>query len=273
MRIMALIPEASGARASLDAAVAAARSQAGSEVVAFHVRVEPLELLTSDEEVAIQRLREAREGTAEQRADETRADVETWKRDAPAELSRLVTYVEVVGGEEEEVIRASRTADLLVMARPRNLDGHDAFHAAVFLSRKSLLIVPPDWKPGAGNLERHVLIAWKQSPQAVRAVEGAMPWLKAASQVTVLTVNKPDQHTDASRLLDVLSREDVRAQLVEDEPIDGRTSARILATAEEIGASLIVMGAYRYGSLVEWALGKTTQRTVAQSRVPLMLAH
>lgn len=100
-----------------------------------------------------------------------------------------------------------------------------------------------------------------------------MPWLKASAEVTVLTVNKPDQHTDASRLLDVLSREDVRAKLIEEEPINGRSSARILASAEEIGASLIVMGAFRYGSLVEWALGKTTHRTIAQSKVPLMLAH
>ena len=32
---------------------------------------------------------------------------------------------------------------------------------------------------------------------------------------------------------------------------------------------VFVMGAYRYGSLVEWALGKTTHRTIAQSKVPL----
>lgn len=100
-----------------------------------------------------------------------------------------------------------------------------------------------------------------------------MPWLKGAAQVTVLTVRKPGQHTDATRLLEVLSREGVQARLIEAEPIDGRTSARILTTAEEVGASLIVMGAYRYGSLVEWALGKTTHRTIAQSKVPLMLAH
>ena len=274
MRILALVPEASCARACLEAAVAAARSQADANVVALHVRVEPLKLLTSDEEVAIQRLRDGREGTAEHRADETRAHVEEWKRAAPPELSRLVSYEEVVGGEEEEVLRASRNADLLVMARPTNLDGHDAFHAAMFLSRKSLLLAPADWKSEAGAiLERHILIAWKQSNQAVRAVEGAMPWLKGAAQVTVLTVRKPGQHTDPKRLLEVLSREGVEAQLIEAEPIEGRTSARILATAEEVGASLIVMGAYRYGSLVEWALGKTTHRTIAQSKVPLMLAH
>ena len=68
-------------------------------------------------------------------------------------------------------------------------------------------------------------------------------------------------------------RDSIKAERISAKPIDGRTSARILATADEIDASLIVMGAYRFGSLIEWALGATTQRTIAQAKIPLMLAH
>lgn len=274
MRILALVPEANCTRACLDAAAAAAGSQKGGHVVALHVRVEPLKLVTSDEEVAIQRMRDAREGTASKRALETRAHVEEWKRSASPGLSGLVTYHEVTGSEEEEVLRASREADLLVMARPKNLDGHDAFHAAVYLSGKPLLLAPSDWKPQAGSdLGSHPLIAWKENEQAVRAVEGAMPWLRTAATVTVLSVRKPGQSADASRLLELLGKEGVNADLVEAEPIDGRTSARILAAARDVEASLLVLGAYRYGSLVEWAVGATTRRTIAQSQIPMILAH
>lgn len=274
MWILALVPEASCARACLDAAVSAARSQQLAPVLAVHVRVEPLELLTSDEEVAIQLMRESREGNADKRAEETRREVEAWVRAAPPELAKLVEYEEVVGGEEEEVVRASRTAELLVMARPHNLDGHDAFHAAVFLSRKSLLLAPVDWTADAGpRIERHILVAWKQNVQARRAVDGALPWLRNADKVTVLTVEKEGQHVDPTRLLELLSREGIKADRVSAQPIDGRTSARILATADEIDASLIVIGAYRFGSLIEWALGATTKRTIAQAKIPLMLAH
>jgi nucleotide-binding universal stress UspA family protein len=274
MRILALVPEASCVRACLDAAASAARSQDGAEVIAIHVRVEPLQLLTSDEEVAIQLMRDSREGTAEGRADETRDAVKSWARKAPPELTKHVTYEEVVGSEEEEVVRASRTAELLVMARPHNLDGHDAFHAAVFLSRKSLLLAPDGWTADAGpRIERHVLVAWKQTGQASRAVDGALPWLRKADKVTVLTVEKEGQPADPTRLLETLSREGIKADRISAAPIEGRTSARILATADEIDASLIVMGAYRFGSLIEWALGATTQRTIAQAKIPLMLAH
>ena len=274
MWILALIPEASCARAALDAAASAASSQNLAHVLALHVRVEPLKLLTSDEEVAVQLLRDSREGNADRRAEEARGEVEAWVQAAPPDLAKIVEYQEVVGGEEEQVLRASRTAELLVMARPHNLDGHDAFHAAVFLSRKSLLLAPADWAADAGpRIERHVLVAWKQCGQAVRAVDAALPWLRVAGKVTVLTVEKEGQHVDPTRLLESFSREGIRAEHISAKPIDGRTSARILATADEIGASLIVMGAYRFGSLIEWALGATTQRTIAQAKIPLLLAH
>ena len=274
MEILALVPEAACVRACLDAAVAAARSQHNARVIALHIRVEPLKLLASDEEVAIQRLREAREGTAAKRANETRDHFHEWMRSTPPELARRVAYEETEGSEEEEVIRASQTAEILVMARPSNLDGHDAFHAAVFLARKPLLFVPPDWRSDSNTiLERHVLVAWKESNQAVQAVEAAMPWLRKANKVTVLTVRKEGQPGDATKLLDALSREAVNAEWISAEPIDRRTSARILAVAEEIGASLIVMGAFRYGSFIEWALGATTQRAISQTKTPLLLAH
>lgn len=273
MWVLALVPEASCARACLDAAASAARSQELAHVLALHVRVDPMKLHTSDEEVAVQLLRDSHEGTAKRRAEETRDEVDSWMQAAPPELSKLVEYEEVVGSEEEEVVRASRSAELLVMARPHNLDGHDAFHAAVFQSGRPLLLAPPDWTSEAGpRVERHILIAWKQTGQASRAVIEALRWLRAADKVTVLTVEK-GQPADPGELLESLSREGIKANHISAEPIDGRTSARILATAKEIEASLIVMGAYRFGSLLEWALGATTERTIAQAEIPLMLAH
>lgn len=274
MQILALIPEASCARACLEAAAEAARVQPDSRIVALHVRVEPLKLSSSDEEVAVQRLREVREGTADHRAELTRAEVEQWRQEASPEFLTRLVYEEIAGGEEEQVLRASRDADLLVMARPTNLDGHDAFHAAMFLSRKPLLMAPANWTTKAcGDLERHILIAWKPSEQVIRAIDGAMPWLRRAAAVTVLIVRRPGQQIDSTQLPQRLLDEGVDVRLMEAEPIGGRTSARIVATADQVRASLIVMGAYRYGSLVEWALGATTERTIAQSKIPLLLAH
>jgi nucleotide-binding universal stress UspA family protein len=274
MRILALIPEASCARASLAVAASAARLHPGTEIAALHVRVDPLKIFSSDEEVAFQRLREPREGTAEQRALETRRAFDDWLATVPETLARTVEYHEVAGAEEESVIRASEAADLLAMARPHNLDGHDAFHAAVFRSRKPLLLAPADWEAKAGpHIEQHMLIAWKETEQAYQAVAGALPWLRTAGRVTVLTVTKEGQPLDTAGLMALLADAGIAAEALRREPILGRTSAQIVATAAEIGASAIVMGAYRYGSIIEWALGATTKRTIAEANVPLLLAH
>lgn len=272
--ILALVPEASCARGCLEAAAAAARIDPAAEIVALHVKVEPMHLYGSDEEVAFQRLRESQEGTADDRAREARRAFDEWLVAAPPEIAARVRFEERVGAEEEMVQRESAAARLLVMARPHNLDGHDAFHAAVFLSRKPLLLTPAQWQVEAGGrIERHMLIAWKENEQARRAVAGALPWLREATKVSILTVRKEGQQLDAAKLIEMLRSNGIIGDLLTAEPIEGRTSRRLLATAREIGASSLVMGAYRHGSMIEWALGATTRRTIEQSAIPLFLAH
>jgi nucleotide-binding universal stress UspA family protein len=273
-QILALVPEASCARACLDAAAAAAHIDPTAQIVALHVKVDPLHIYSSDEEVAFQRLRESQEGTADERARDARRAFDAWLQSVPPELAARARFKEVTGAEEETVQHECRPARLLVMARPRNLDGHDAFHAAVFISRKPLLLVPASWKSEAGcRIERHILVAWRETEQAQRAVAGALPWLRKAGKVSILTVKKEGQRLGPARLADMLAADGIAADLLAAEPIGGRTSARLLATAAEIGATSLVMGAYRYGSMIEWALGATTRRTISQATIPLFLAH
>lgn len=274
LRIIALIPEASCANACLEAAAAAARVDSSAEILALHVKTDPMHIFSSDEEVAFQRLREPLEGTAEERACATKAEFDAWLASAPADVKQRIEYEELVGAEEETVLKESHKADLEVLARPKNLDGHDAFHSAIFLTHKPLLLAPAHWKAeGGARLERHMLFAWKQTPQARHALAGALPWLRAAERVTLLTVHKEGHELDPSEAISALEQDDVRVELMSGQPIDGRTSARILETAEEIGASSIVMGAYRFGTMFEWALGATTKRTITGTKIPLFLAH
>lgn len=273
IRILALVSEASCARACLDAAVCAARSQQAAHILALHVRVEPLSLIAGQEEVAVQLLRASSEQTPEKRAEQTRAEVLSWTRTLAPELSQLVSYEEVVGSEEDEVVRAAENAELIVMAKPHNMDGHDAFHASVFRARPPLLLAPASWTPGAPHppLERHILVAWKRCRQAERAVTGALPWLRRAGKVTVLALDKERGDGGCAPVLERLEHEGVDAGVVCGGA--GSHPARILASAGEIGASLIVMGAYRFGPLIEWALGATTKQVISQAKTPLLIAH
>lgn len=275
MRLLALIPEASCARACLEAAAAAAGINPEAWIEVLHVKVDPLVAGRIDEEVAFYRVRDHIEGSScDERARAVWAAVDAWTATAPFEIARRLVPREIAGREEETVLHESWCANLLVMARPHNIDGHDALHAAIFRSGKPLLLAPGNWTAEAGGrLERHMLIAWKPTDQARRAVAGALPWLCRAGQVTVLTVTKHGQTPDPGELLDLLESEGIGAEPAAGEAIEGRTSARILATAADLDASCLVMGAYRHNPLVEWVLGATTRRVLTDAAIPLFLAH
>ena len=135
--IVALLPEAHGARACLDAALAAAAVTPDATVEAFHVKVDPARLLRAPEEIATQQLRE-------------RDVFDAWLADLHPQDRAGVSWREAVGAEDEQVAREAEGASLLVLARPQDMDAGDAFHAAVFEAHHPLL-VPPDWTRDAGR--------------------------------------------------------------------------------------------------------------------------
>lgn len=274
MRLLALIPESSCTRACLEGAAAAVGIAPSARIEVLHVKVDPLVAGRLDEEVAMLELRDRYEGSADARARATWAEFDAWLATAPSEIIAHIVRREITGCEGEAVVHQSRSADLLVITRPHNMDGHDALQAALFRSGKPLLLVPGGWSAEAGaRLERHMLIAWKATEQARRAVAGALPWLRRAGKVSVLTVARHGQAPRPTELLDLLAGEDVAAEPVTAEAIEGRTSVRILAAAADINASCVVMGAYRHNPLVEWVLGATTRRVFANAAIPLFVAH
>ena len=57
-------------------------------------------------------------------------------------------------------------------------------------------------------------------------------------------------------------------------PRDSETLGDQLVTeAHQLGADLLVMGAYRHNQFIEWLLGGTTRHVLARFDLPLFLAH
>ena len=275
MRILALLPEAHGARACLEAALAAASVEDDAVVEAFHVRVDPSKLLRAPEEIAIQQLRAADEGTAAERERAVRRVFDDWCAGLNERDEARVRWRETVGAEDEQVAREARDATLIVLARPHDMDAGDAWHAALFESHRPLL-VPPDWSRPAGRraLADRIAVAWRPTDQARRAVRQAAPWLAQASSIVVLLVAEHDG--------DVVDTSEIDALMAE-LGLDYDTSVRaadhrdpgeaLLLMVEELGAEALVMGAYRHNEWLEWALGGTTRQVLARARIPLLMAH
>jgi nucleotide-binding universal stress UspA family protein len=116
---------------------------------------------------------------------------------------------------------------------------------------------------------RSVLIAWKDTTEARRAVADALPLLRMATDVTVVEIveEQADRTAALSRVKDVaawLSRHGVSAseQVPEECGEAGELLERI---ASEVGAGVVVAGAYGHSRLREWILGGVTRRLVNPS--------
>ena len=116
---------------------------------------------------------------------------------------------------------------------------------------------------------RSVLVAWKDTPEARRAIVDALPVLRQAKDVAIVEIieDEPDRLAALSGIRDIgvwLSRHGVVAS--ERVPAEkGNAAEQIERIASEVGAGLIVAGAYGHSRLREWVFGGVTRRLLNPS--------
>jgi nucleotide-binding universal stress UspA family protein len=270
LTILALLAEPGTARACLEGALAAARPLGEAVTIrALHVLVDLVHAVTTGEEVPLEQLLHREIGTPDERAGATHAAFAVWLSGLPDGGPRI-DWKQVTGAEEEVVAAEAKDALLLVLAKPQIREGQEAFHAAIFRCSAPLLLVPRDFQP-VPAIGRHMAIAWNDTQPARRAVKGALPWLRAADRVTALLIaEKPEL---AASLRQLLAPNQIRAFPWVVARRKNALGAQIIDEAHEAGADLVVMGAYRHGEFLEWALGGTTRNALKRADLPLMLAH
>ena len=177
----------------------------------------------------------------------------------------------------EFVAREARAADLVIIGREPGLrDPYRAPDAGALLLRvgRPLLIVPP----GVDSLNtRRVIVAWKDTREARRAIADALPILHRADEVIVAEVCGLGEERDCQhRLRDVaqyLARHRIAAVAERVRPAEATTANALLRLAEEEGADLIVAGAYGHSRLGEWVFGGMTQDLLVNSPVCCLFSH
>jgi nucleotide-binding universal stress UspA family protein len=169
------------------------------------------------------------------------------------------------------MIQQARAADIIVIGD----DGHDVLADPFVKANPSDLVMqagrPLLVVPGSCNwLDlRSVVIAWKDTHEARRAVVDALPMLRQAKDVNVVEIVEEDgvRPASLSRVKDVvawLSRHGVVASgQVPDEC--GNAAAQIDKIASRVEAGLVVAGAYGHSRFREWVLGGVTRSLVNPS--------
>ncbi len=201
-------------------------------------------------------------------------------REAAKNRAGVVDWRSALDFPARFILKEARCADIIVSG------GHSpAFSDAFALaSPKDLvmqtgrpLLVAPD---GVNWLDlRSVLVAWKDTAEARRAVADSIPLLRLAKEVTVAEILEEGDGRSAaqSRLRDVvawLARHGIAAsERLGERKTEGGATAALDEIAGQVGAGLIVAGAYGHSRFRELVLGGMTQHLVTQSARCVLLSH
>jgi nucleotide-binding universal stress UspA family protein len=129
---------------------------------------------------------------------------------------------------------------------------------------------------------RKVLLAWNDSPEAMRAATEAMPLLQAAEKVTLLVIDghKRDDvaangHDDppGSRAAGWLARHGVNVEVVNDLSDGTDVGSIILSRVSDLDIDLVVMGIYGHSKLRETLFGGASRTMLGHMTVPTLIAH
>ena len=140
---------------------------------------------------------------------------------------------------------------------------------------RPVLVVPYAGK--FGQVGDNVLIAWDASREATRAVTDALPLLKRAKRVTVMSVN-PDKiaRHGAEPGADIalfLARHGVKVESSPQHAGKLDVGSFLLSRVADLDADLLVMGAYGHSRIRELVLGGVTQTILAAMTVPVLFSH
>ena len=170
----------------------------------------------------------------------------------------------------------SRLYDLNIVAQPdRSNPSRTDFlsEAVLFGSGRPMLMIP--YITHAPIKTDRVLICWDGGIPATRAVHDAMPFLRKAKTIDIVTVNEKEGESEASSaaLIAHLARRDLAAtpyRITADTP---NIHNAILSLAADNNSDLMVMGGYGHSRLREFILGGTTRGMFESLTVPALISH
>jgi len=189
-------------------------------------------------------------------------------------------FESVSGDSAVTGVESARTADL-VIAQQNDPDADTRLRADVeallFESGRPLLLVPYTFA-GRSSPFKKVLLAWNGSKEAARAAFDALPFMKEAGNVEVLTVDArdtidQDAETAGAAIAASLARHGIEVTMRADQS-SGLSHDEVIANRlADSGADLLVMGAYGRSRLSEFVFGGVTRNMLESMTTPTFMSR
>ncbi|MBR0712241.1 universal stress protein [Bradyrhizobium liaoningense] len=176
---------------------------------------------------------------------------------------------------EEFVGNYGRAFDLVVMARS-DVDAagphRRAIESALFESGRPVLLAP---LTAQRSVATNIMIHWNGSTEQARANAFAMPLLRLAKRVSVLTVigGQEVPGPSADRIVQQLRYNDIAAEAIRVELGNRDTGEAVLDAARAQGCDLLVKGAFTRTRLRQMIFGGATSHIMEHADLPVLMAH
>jgi nucleotide-binding universal stress UspA family protein len=176
----------------------------------------------------------------------------------------------------------ARSSDLIIASQTDGdwLDSHfqDVAERLITENGRPVLVIP-----NTGRVEKigtRVLLAWNSTREAARAAFDALPFLKLAEQVIVVSISPSRDHDAADSgivptadLCATLARHGVKCTAFSSEEKSSDAGRTLLATATDRNCDLLVMGCYGHSRLREFILGGATRTVLKSMQIPVLMSH
>ena len=143
--------------------------------------------------------------------------------------------------------------------------------SALFESGQPVLVAPPRAPKSLGE---NVVISWNCSTEQARATAAALPVLRSAKTVTIITIEGLTvPGPPGVQCRDWLAANGITAREVSMGKGGKKPGEVLIVEAQKLGADLIVKGAYTQSRLRQMIFGGATSHLLAHSPLPMLMSR
>lgn len=209
-----------------------------------------------------------------------RDKINVWLKDRMhGEVTRWSSQSATVQGPALPDYLASklRFSDLVVLPRPYqdNPEAATLVEACLFAAERPVLMIPKGCKaPDAGG---HVLMGWNDGDEALAAARAALPLLEQADVADICIIDPPKHAADRSdpggAMAQYLMRHGTKSEVAVLAKTETHVGDILLRRAKEVGAHMIVSGAYGHSRMREAVFGGATRDLLEAADLPILMSR
>ena len=190
---------------------------------------------------------------------------------------RHATWQVAEGYVPDVLAHIGNWTDLLVLQRDPDTAWGSPYDLGALVLRVDIpcIVLPPNIREP--RLEC-IALAWNGAPEAVRAIHAALPLIQRARRVVLLSGERRDSFIEinwkpAFEIEVYLGRHGIVPEQKIIVAHQDHAGTALLETAAQVGADLLVMGAYGRSRFSEWAFGGATRQVLHDAALPVFLRH